>query len=79
MWIEYYYYGDVSIRETGEEMTTTRHREWLPVREWKKRHPYFGAVNFIYEKSRDGTLLSIKVGGRVLIASDALDILAEET
>ena len=53
-------------------------REWLRVPAFRRHHPEFGSSNFIYRMAHEGKLLSIKVGGRVLIASDALDILAEE-
>ena len=58
---------------------TTENREWLPVKEWLSRNPHFGRLNFVYEKVADQTLKSIKVGTKILIASDALDLIAAET
>jgi hypothetical protein len=52
-------------------------REWLTVRTFHQRYPEAGALNFIYEKARSGELLSIRLGARILIASDALDLLLE--
>lgn len=52
-------------------------REWLSVPEWRKRHPQIGK-NKVYDSIRDGTLKSLKLGGKILIASDALDILSSE-
>ena len=50
-------------------------REWLTVPEWRSRHPFLGK-NKVYLAVRDGTLMSVKIGGKILIASDALDELA---
>ena len=58
---------------------TTENREWLPVKEWLSRNPHFGRLNFVYEKVADQTLKSIKVGAKILIASDALELIAAET
>lgn len=49
-------------------------RRWLSVGQWLKENPGF-SKNFVYESARDGRLISIKVGGKVLVASDALDTL----
>ena len=54
-------------------------REWLPVSEWRKRHQYRFGRGFVYEQARLGNLLSIRVSGKVLIAADALDELANRT
>jgi hypothetical protein len=51
-------------------------REWLSIKEFKKRNPQLG-VNLIYRCCASGELLSIRVAGRVLIASDALHYKAE--
>ena len=53
-------------------------REWLQVKAFHARHPEAGTLNFIYQMVKAGDLLSVKLGGRVLIASDALNILAEQ-
>ena len=58
---------------------TTENREWLSVKEWLSRNPHFGRLNFVYEKVADLTLKSIKVGAKILIASDALELIAAET
>ena len=50
-------------------------REWLSVPEWRRRHPYLGK-NKVYKAVGDGTLKSIRIGGKILVASDALDVLA---
>ena len=57
-------------------MTRDSHsnREWLSVPEWRQRHPQIGK-NKVYELVRDGTLKSLRLGGKILVASDALDIL----
>ena len=52
-------------------------RTWMRVRAWRLNNPDFGSINFIYKMAQEGKLLSIKVGSRVLIASDALDFIAE--
>tara|TARA_Y100000588_G_scaffold374143_1_gene448864 strand:- start:1176 stop:1454 length:279 start_codon:yes stop_codon:yes gene_type:complete len=50
-------------------------REWLTVPEWMDRHPHIGKGK-VYESVRNGTLLSIRLGTKILVASDALDVLA---
>ena len=52
---------------------------WLPVNEFRRLHPHVGSRNHIYEECRTGSLrqYSIRVGGKILIRSDALDQLAE--
>ena len=52
-------------------------REWLPVGEFIRRNPLVGRLNFVYDACRRGDLKSIRVGGKILIASDALDQLLE--
>ena len=52
-------------------------REWLTVPEWRRRHPYLGK-NKVYTAVGDGTLKSIRIGGKILVASDALDVLAAD-
>jgi hypothetical protein len=52
-------------------------REWITVRKYHERFPEAGSLNFLYEKARSGELLSIRLGARVLIASDALDVIAQ--
>jgi len=54
-----------------------RERQWLPVKEFKKtKAPYVG-INAIYHACESGELASIRLGGRILIASDALDLLSQ--
>ena len=57
-------------------MSTTTRREWLTIKEFRVRFPQFGA-NLTYEAVRRGELPSIKVGGKILIPSDALDQLLD--
>jgi hypothetical protein len=52
-------------------------REWLRVRVFHQRHPEVGSLNFVYQMARAGELLSIRLSSRILIASDALDLLAK--
>ena len=52
-------------------------RKWLPVKEFKKtKAPHLG-INSIYRGCETGELASIRIGGRILIASDALDLRME--
>ena len=53
-----------------------RRREWLTVPEWRRRHPYLGK-NKVYKAVGDGTLKSVRIHGKILVASDALDALAD--
>ena len=52
-------------------MSTATQREWLTIKEFRKRFPQFGA-NLTYEAVRRGELPSIKVLGKILVPSDAL-------
>ena len=52
-------------------------REWLSVPEWRKMHPQIGK-NKVYESVRNGTLLSLRLGSKILIASDALEVLSSK-
>ena len=52
--------------------------EWLRVKVFHERYPEAGSVNFIYQMAKTGELLSIKLGGKILIRSDALDRLYAE-
>ena len=49
-------------------------RRWLPPKIWHAEHREFGSLNFVYASAQSGRLACIKVGGRVLIASDALEL-----
>lgn len=51
---------------------------WEPVKAWWERHPEVGSLNHVYRKIGDGTLRSIRVGNKILVASNALDLLDEE-
>lgn len=57
-------------------MTTTK-REWISVSEWMRRNPGALSRNGIYDAVAQKRLKSIRVGGKILIASDALDVLGE--
>ena len=52
-------------------------REWLSVPQWRERHPQIGK-NKVYELVRNGTLESLRLGGKILVSSDALDRLSEQ-
>ena len=52
-------------------------QRYQTVPEFLKAHPYLGK-NLVYEQIREGKIPSIKVGGKILVPSDALDQLAEE-
>ena len=56
-------------------MTTIREPEWLTVEQFRIRH-HLGR-NLVYDMVRQMRLRSVKLGGKILIASDALEILAE--
>ena len=58
-------------------MAMTSEREWLSVKEFAERNPRLSR-NFVYELCKAKKLKSIKAGGKVLVASDALDALAQE-
>ena len=58
-------------------MVTTSEREWLTVEEFRRRHNL--GKNLVYDAVRDGRLVSARLGGKILIASDALDQLASRT
>ena len=57
-------------------MDTTTTREWLTVSEFMARHKL--GKNLVYESVRDSRIPSIRVGGKILIPSDALDRLLED-
>ena len=48
-------------------------RRWLPPKVWHAEHRESGSLNFVYASAQSGRLACINVGGRVLIASDALE------
>ena len=52
-------------------MDATAAREWLTVREFMIRHNL--GKNLVYDSVRESRIASIKVGGKILIPSDALD------
>ena len=67
------------IRRTWRALVERRDtdREWLSVREFRRRKaPHLG-INLIYRSCGTGELDSIRIGGRILVASDALDRIAE--
>jgi hypothetical protein len=57
-------------------MDTTEERSWLTVKEFMKQHKL--GKNLVYEAVRQRRLKSCRLMGKILIASDALDLLAEE-
>ena len=63
-------------------MTSTKKGSWvwLPVNEFRLLHPHAGSRNHIYEECRSGSLkaYSLKLGGKVLLRSDALDRIADQ-
>jgi|1_EtaG_2_1085319.scaffolds.fasta_scaffold03622_12 excisionase family DNA binding protein len=54
-------------------MTMVTEREWLTVTQFKERYRKQLGKNLIYDAVREGQLPSIKLGGKILIPSDALD------
>ena len=50
-------------------------REYLSVKEFKDRLGVSG--NLIYEQVRQGVLPSVRLGGRILIPVDALELLMQ--
>ena len=58
-------------------MQETETRRWMPVSEFRREHPEVGGKNHVYGMIDKGVLKSIKLGGKILVASDALDLLAD--
>ena len=54
----------------------TKEKEWLTVTEFCQR--YGLGKNLVYDSVRERRLRSIKLGGKVLIAADALNELADK-
>ena len=50
-------------------------KSFISVREFNKRHGL--SRNLIYEQLRKGVLPSVRLGGRILIPVDALELLME--
>ena len=50
-------------------------QEWLSVEQFRRRHKL--GKNLVYDAVRQGRLRSVKLGGKILIATDALEMLAE--
>ena len=61
----------------GARSAQNPEREWLPVKEFKKTKAPHLRINSIYRGCETGELASIRIGGRILIASDALDLRME--
>ena len=62
----------------GEKlMENTAQIRWLTVSEFRDRFPQMGR-SLIYEAVRKGELSSIRIGGKILIPSNALDRLFEQ-
>ena len=58
-------------------MENTAQIRWLTVSEFRGRFPQMGR-SLIYEAVRRGELSSIRIGGKILIPSNALDRLFEQ-
>ncbi len=58
-------------------MQDTGGREWLTVKQFQERNRNLGR-NLIYDAVKQNQLPSIRIGGKILIPSDALDQLAGE-
>ncbi len=56
-------------------MDTTEERRWLTVKEFMEQHKL--GKNLVYDAVREGRLKSCRLMGKILIASDALDLLAD--
>lgn len=54
-------------------MNKNTEREWLTVKQFRERYPGLMGSNLVYEEVRTGRLPSIRLGGKILIPSDALD------
>jgi hypothetical protein len=54
-----------------------KEREWLTIREFSERNRGKLGRNLIYKQVKKGRLLSVRVGNKIMIASDALDRLLE--
>jgi excisionase family DNA binding protein len=52
-------------------------REWMTVKQFLSRHKGQVGRNTLYDRVRDRTLPSVRLGKRILIPSDALDSLLE--
>lgn len=52
-------------------------RQYLTVKQFRDRHPNLG-VNLLYDQVRTGEIPSIRLGGKILIPSDAFDRLIEK-
>ena len=57
--------------------TTGVGRDWLTVREFHRQHPHAGNLNHLYNLCATGVLRHLRLGGKILIATDALETLAE--
>ena len=56
-------------------MSAIAEREWLTVEEFRRRHNL--GRNLVYEAVRERRIRSLRLKGKILIASDALDDLAD--
>ena len=54
---------------------TATEQEWLSVEQFRRRHNL--GKNLVYDGVRLGRLKSVKLGGKILIAANALALLAE--
>ena len=58
--------------------TTPRaERDWITVQAFHQQHPHTGSRNHLYNLCATGVLRHVRLGGKILIASDALELLAE--
>ncbi len=59
-------------------MSGTGQTEWITVPEFIDQHRRRLGRSWVYERIRDGTIPSLRIGRKILVARDALDRLAEE-
>jgi hypothetical protein len=52
----------------------TTEPQWISVKEFQARNPGLG-LNLIYRSCKNGDLPSIRIGSKVMIRSDALDLM----
>jgi hypothetical protein len=57
----------------------SRERRWLSAKQWIDENPGFAGKNFVYDACRRGDLPSIRIGRKIFIPDDALEIIANRT
>lgn len=63
------------IEGKSHETPTRTEQEWLSVEQFRLRHSL--GKNLVYDAVRQGRLKSARLGGKILIAANALALLAE--